>query len=43
MYSIAQLEGNLAILAASNLKRSRTLPNCSREDRIQDWQFKRRR
>jgi hypothetical protein len=36
-------EGNLANLAASNLKRSRTFPNCSREDRIRDWQLKRRR
>jgi hypothetical protein len=30
-------EGNLAIPAASNLKRPRTLPNRSREDRIRDW------
>jgi len=36
-------ESSLANLAASNLKRSRTLPNCSREDRIRDWQLKRRR
>jgi hypothetical protein len=29
-------EGNLAIPATSNLKRPRTLPNRSREDRIRD-------
>ena len=36
-------EISLANLAASNLKRSRTLPNRSREDRIRDWQLKRPR
>jgi hypothetical protein len=36
-------ESSLTNLAASNLKRSRTLPNCSREDRIRDWQLKRPR
>ncbi len=34
-------EGNLAIPAISNLKRPRTLPNRSREDRIRDGPFKR--
>jgi len=34
-------EGNLAIPAASNPKRPRTLPNRSREDRIRDGPFKR--
>ena len=34
------LLGKMAILASSSLKRSRTLPNCSREDRIRDGPFK---
>jgi hypothetical protein len=36
-------EAKMAILASSSLKRSRTLPNCSREDRIRDGPFKCRR
>ena len=36
-------EGNLAIPATSSLKRSRTLPNRSREDRIRDGPLKCRR
>jgi len=33
-------EAKMAILASSSLKRSRALPNCSREDRIRDGPFK---
>ena len=35
-------EAKMAVPASSILKRSRTLPNCSREDRIRDGSFKRR-
>jgi hypothetical protein len=43
VYNFAHREGDLAIPATSNLKRSRTLPNRSREDRIRDGPFKRMR
>ena len=33
-------KAKMAIWASSSLKRSRTLPNCSREDRIRDGPFK---
>jgi hypothetical protein len=36
-------EAKMAIRASSSLKRSRALPNCSREDRIRDGPFKCRR
>ena len=41
VYNFAQSGSNLAIPANSNLKRPRTLPNRSREDRIRDGPFER--
>ena len=41
VYSFAQRESKMEIPATSSLKRSRTLLNCSREDRIRDGPFKR--